>query len=161
MTNVAEKSGARLDQPVLFGVLFVALIALPRSALATPPITVGDGTAASCTEAALRDGLTAAGSRGGDTIRFRCGGGHVTITLSATLTPPDKTTIDGGGLITLDGARAVRVVFVGRDATVVLKRLSISNGTSDLSGAGVYNEGTLTVHNCTFSGNRAIRTGGS
>ena len=133
--------------------LMVALLGLPRPALAAPPITVGDGTAASCTQAALRDALTAAGSRGGGTVRFRCGRNRVTIALTATLTPSDNTTIDGGGLITLDGALAVRVVFVGRDTSVVLNNLGISNGTSagspELSGGGVYNAGALTVTNST------------
>ena len=141
----------------------VALLALPRPALAAPPITVGDGTAASCTQAALRDALTAAGSRGGGTVRFRCGRNRVTITLTATLTPSDNTTIDGGGLITLDGALAVRVVFVGRDTSVVLNNLGISNGTSagspELSGGGAYNAGALTVMNSTFSGNGGVPLG--
>ena len=148
-------------------ILLVVLSALPQSAVAAP-ITVGDGTAASCTELALRDALTAAGAADGGTIRFGCGVDPVTITLSATLTVPNNTTIDGRGLITLDGAHTVRVMFVDRSSTVVLKNLSISNGTSagspDISGAGVYNEGALTVYSCTFSGNRAshysVRHGG-
>ena len=139
-------------------ILLVVLSALPQSAVAAP-ITVGDGTAASCTEVALQDALTAAGTAGGGTIRFECGDHPVSVTLTTTLTVPNDTRIDGRGVITLDGTHTVRVVFVDRDTSVVLKDLSISNGTPamgpELSGGGVYNKGTLTVYNSTFSGNHA------
>src|SRR5689334_15316376 len=77
--------------------LLLALLALPTPALAAKPIIVGDGTAASCTETALGDALVIAGTVGGGTIKFNCGGSPVTIELTATLVIPDNTTVDGGG----------------------------------------------------------------
>ena len=76
--------------------------------------TVGDGTPDGCTETALRDALSLASANGGGTIRFSCGEDPVTIVLTeiqevrasdeggaVMLDLPDKTTIDGGGMITL------------------------------------------------------------
>jgi hypothetical protein len=69
-------------------VLFVVLVllALPQPALAAPPIAVGNGTPASCTEMALKDALIVAETVGGATIRFKCGPDPVTIALSQVTT---------------------------------------------------------------------------
>ena len=73
----------RPDLPLsLVGLLLVAALALPVPAMAA--IVVGDGTAASCTELALRNALLVAGNEGGATIRFQCGKAPVTIALIAT-----------------------------------------------------------------------------
>src|SRR5437870_2133120 len=69
--------------------LLVALLALPRPALAEKPITVGDGTPASCTEMALKNALIIAEAQGGATINFECGEGPVTITVTEGLIIPD------------------------------------------------------------------------
>ncbi len=76
-------------------------------------VVVGDGTAASCTSAALADAV-----RGGGDVSFNCGGNALTISLSETLKtcnthncahpwkggqPVSHMTLDGGGLITLSG----------------------------------------------------------
>jgi hypothetical protein len=152
--------------------LMLVLFALPQPAAADKPIIVGDGTAASCTETPLQSALLVAAATGGGTIKFNCGGGPVTITLTATLIPPDHTTIDGDGLITLDGGArdsvppstfptpGVTVVSVDSTATVILKTLVISGGfgAENLSPflsfvGGIHNEGTLTVKHITFSDN--------
>src|SRR5262245_47606703 len=96
----------------------VRLLALPRPALAHR-FDVGDGTPASCTEMALRHALSVAAAPGDLTIRFNCGHLPVSIILSefaevpnigrVHLIPPDNTTIDGGGLITLVGGGAATV----------------------------------------------------
>jgi hypothetical protein len=152
--------------------LMLVLFALPQPVAADKPIIVGDGTAASCTETPLQSALLVAAATGGGTIKFNCGGGPVTITLTATLIPSDHTTIDGDGLITLDGGArdsvppstfptpGVTVVSVDSTATVVLKNLVISGGfgAENLSPflsfvGGIHNEGTLTVKHITFSDN--------
>ncbi len=88
----------------------------PPPATCAPPITrvdvshpttvVGTGTAASCTSAALTSAIGAGG-----VITFACGGA-ATITVAAEIAvPTDKDTIiDGGGLITLDGGNASRIL---------------------------------------------------
>src|SRR5438132_7581232 len=99
----------------LTAVLFIVsvLLALPQPALAAPPIFVGNGTPASCTESALKDALVIVETLGGGTVRFACGGGPVIIALTQPTTPaglaepvllvlPHNTLIDGGGLVTLD-----------------------------------------------------------
>src|SRR5882672_9158918 len=109
----------------LVAVLLAVLSGLPQTASAAAPITVGDGTAASCTEAALRDALIVAGAEGGGRIHFNCGADPVTITVTATLTVPNNTRINGIGLITLDGQGTTNVLRVDRDTTVALNRLTI------------------------------------
>jgi hypothetical protein len=151
--------------------LLLARVTLPQPALAAPPIVVGEGTPASCTEMALKNALIFAETVGGATIRFRCGGEALTIALSEPTTThpfgwpvmlgiPNNTTVDGGGLIGLDGTHTGTVAFVDRDTTVVLKHLSIINGRGGHGGGGIINFGTLTVDHSTLSGNLGDIHGG-
>ena len=133
-------------------VVFV-LFALSQPALAAPPIFVGNGTAASCTETALGDALVIAATVGGGAIRFKCGREPITIELTATLIPPDDTMINGNGLITLTSIDVLPLVFVSSDTTVVLNDLSLvvpELPSSDPAVYGVLNQGTLTVKKSTF-----------
>ena len=172
------------------------ILAQPRPALADRPIIVGNGTAASCTETALKSALFIAETIGGATIRFKCGPAPVTIALSQVvevvpgrlvlLVIPDNTTIDGGGLVTLDGTDTATVVFVDRGTTATLRRRAIVNGrdpffepggidnfgtltlkmstvSANVSGflaGGISNEGTLTIHDSTISSNAGGQWGG-
>ncbi len=151
----------------------LALIFLAVLVLLAPPqpaqaktIKVGDGTAASCTEAALRNALIFAGGEKSSVIQFKCGAAPVTITVTATLTVPDNTKIDGNGLITLDGQFSIlaSILRVERDTTVALADLTISRGGSTVrccgSGGGLLNEGTVTIHRCSFSNNVTGSGGG-
>jgi hypothetical protein len=76
---------------------------------AHPSHVIGDGTPASCTSAAV----VRAVAKGG-IIRFDCGSKPVTIVMTATAVV-NKTThlvvLDGGGLVTLSGAHARRILF--------------------------------------------------
>ena len=54
---------------------------------------------------------------GGGTITFHCGGGPVTIAVTATLVIPGNTTIDGGGPITLLGENVVVALNARRTTT--------------------------------------------
>ncbi|MDB4943713.1 MAG: hypothetical protein JWP97_3247 [Labilithrix sp.] len=76
----------------------------------TPTNVIGDGTAASCTGAAV----VAAVAKGG-VITFACGPDPLTIAMTETArivndTGP-KIVIDGGGKVTLDGRNAVRILY--------------------------------------------------
>jgi hypothetical protein len=145
--------------------VLIALALLPVPALSDAPIIVGRGTAASCTQVTLQDALEVAGARGGGTIRFRCGRDPVTIALTATLAVPTNTAIDGGGMITLDGGSRVTIVFVNRNATVLLKNLGLSHGNSSavelsfFTGGALFNEGNLTIHDSTLSENTGVAGG--
>ncbi len=142
------------------------LLALPQPAHAKA-ITVGDGTAASCTEAALRNALTFAEGEWRSDIRFNCGAEHLTITVTATLEIPDNTTIDGDGLITLDGQFVgVTILHVGPDSTASLQNLTIERGgCADFQGCtvlggGIFNEGNLAIDGCTVTGNFTFGSSG-
>src|SRR5262245_58812083 len=107
-------------------------LALPHAAGAADPLTVGDGRPSSCTEMAIEHALLMAEARGGGTVRFKCGRAPVTIVLNQTvdldgvpalLVVPGNTTIDGGGLITLDGTHTGTVILVRQGSTAALKGL--------------------------------------
>jgi hypothetical protein len=97
---------------VIVSVVTIGVVNL-ASAAAGPRIQVGDGTASSCTEATLRSALATAEARGGGIVSFKCGSAPVVIVIAgdsmgAGLTVPDKTVIDGGGLVTFTGLTAMR-----------------------------------------------------
>jgi CSLREA domain-containing protein len=103
---------------------------------------------------------------GADTINFSVSG---TITISSTLpaianSSPGSLTIDGSGeTITVSGgdggdpqfSTTYQVLLVNVGATLNLNDLTIANGgiSPGIDGGGIYNSGTLTVTNSTFSGN--------
>ncbi len=127
--------------------------------------TAGDGL---CT---LREAIESANNAGNgdcgadstadDTITFSVSG---TITLSSTLpaivSGQGALTVDGGGNITISGNNSVQVFYVNAGAALTLQNLTVANGRTTTDGGGVYNAGTLTVSNSTFSGNRAHYGGG-
>lgn len=129
-----------------------------------PAGVVGSGTPESCSEAALH----AAVQRGGS-IRFSCGTEPVAIDLTRELLIDKDTLIDGEKLITLTGSQRTRVVrFQGagpRPATLVLRKLSISDAFSDgvdgampvgSSGGAIRQEGgRLFVEDTILLGNRS------
>jgi predicted outer membrane repeat protein len=148
------------------------LLALPQTARGKT-IKVGNGMAASCTESALRSALTFAEGEKNSTIQFKCGPDPATIVITATLTVPDNTTMNGDGLITLDGQFQLTevgfgsILRVATGSTVVLKNLNVVRGGGCFpvitcgSGGGIFNEGNLTIQSCTFSGNVAFLYGGA
>jgi hypothetical protein len=134
---------------------------------------VGDGTAASCTNAAI-----AAAIADGGTVTFNCGG-PVTIPISQTLEFQDyDVVLDGGNQVTLQGTPGVRVVHFrtwGYDAsqTVTLRNLTITGASrtgdrKEANGAAVWVENrsanwntdvpTLVVDNVTFTNNVSVQT---
>jgi hypothetical protein len=148
-----------------------ALTLRPGTAAAADEV-VGNGTPASCTSAALGAALA-----GGGSISFRCGSAPHTIVVSAPfdITAPE-TTIDGGGLITLQGQSSQIIVHrtfgtIGSSA-LTLKNLTMTGGRA--SGANEAANGgaiesffqaanpafkpTLTVEQVIFRGNESTVT---
>jgi hypothetical protein len=77
--------------------------------VSAPDHVIGTGTAASCTSAAVLSAVTAGGI-----ITFNCGPNPVTITLTQTAKVRNSTpklVIDGGGLVTLSGGNANRILY--------------------------------------------------
>ena len=146
-------------------VVFLAvpvLLVPPLFTSAAAPIIVGNGTAASCTEPTLESALDVARASGGGTIRFRCGQNPVIIPLTATLSVPNNTAIDGGGMITLDGGFGVTIASVEQGAAVLLKNLRFTRGqaSDEPEDAGaVLNKGSLTIENSTFLDNAGGNAG--
>jgi len=78
-----------------------------------PNRVVGDGTAASCTSAAVVAAVAAGG-----VIDFSCGPNPIVITMAATAKVGNAVTrvvLDGGGKVTLSGGG--RLFFVSNDRT--------------------------------------------
>ena len=135
--------------------------------VSSPTATVGDGTAASCTESALQAAVT-----GGGTIVFACGSAPITIPITQTIMVGKETVIDGGGLVTLDGGGSARILYLASSYTsttprLAVQRLSFVHGmgppTGDdtaRGGGAIYrNGGSLTVIDCQFDDNHAGATG--
>jgi CSLREA domain-containing protein len=90
-----------------------------------------------------------------------------------TITSPTDLTITGPSTssagITIDGNAAVRAMKVDSGATLTLQYLTLQNGkvvgdpvtTGVGGGAGIFNEGALTISNSTLSGNSADSPGGA
>ena len=100
-------------------------------------------------------GLAAALTSGG-LVTFACSGTLIVPQISITAS---TNVVGTGQSVTLSGNLANGVFNVSAGVTLALTNLTIANGTS-ASGAGVNNAGTLTVTNCTFSGNLANSQGG-
>ena len=75
----------------------------------------------------------------------------------------DDLNITGNGTVVIDAQNNNRVLYVGTDASVILKNLILINGyTSDGSGALLGNSNELTLINCTLANSSAgINNGGA
>ena len=126
--------------------------------------TVGDGTTASCTEAALHAAVAAVNDAGGGTVLFDCGG-EVTIALTQSVFVTKAMILDGGGTVTLSGGGAVRVIELQLGHGLidfVLQRITIRDGfvpagAANESGAGLLHPwfGTFTGIDLVFENNHS------
>ena len=132
----------------------------------TPDHVIGDGTPASCTEAALRAAVTAGG-----TIAFACGDAPATIVVTSQLAITTDTVIDGNGLVTISGGGTTRIIamdtgnFEATSPHLVVQRITLRDGHAEgplLDGGGgaiFYRGGRVTVVDATFLDNRAAELG--
>ncbi len=86
-----------------------------------------------------------------------------TITLGATLVlsetaGPEVIDGPGAGLVTVSGNNTSEVFNIAGDTVVSMSGLSIIDGNG-IFGGGLFNEGTLTITNTTFTGNSALYGG--
>ena len=110
----------------------------------------------------LRQAL--ADANDGDTINFDAAvTGTITLT-SGELLVNDSITINGPGanILAVNGNAASRVFHISSGKTVIISGLTITNGGVVPNGGGILNDhATLTVNNCTVSGNTIFSgTGG-
>jgi predicted outer membrane repeat protein len=141
-----------------FGVSFTLVLASLEPAFAAG--TVGTGTAASCTEAALNTALT-----GGGNIYFNCGTTPVTINVTSEKIITANTFIDGATngvpVVTLSGGNSKRIFNVTGQVQLSVKNLTLANGLTADQGAAINNPngGTLTIANTTFNNNSSTKPG--
>ncbi len=146
-----------------------------------PDRTVGDGTAASCTSAAVVEAVAAGG-----VITFSCGPAPVTIRMQRTAQVDNRSArvvLDGGGLVTLSGGGERRILYQNTcDAEIgfttphcqdqeephlVLQDIALADGDASGSGGGgtegggavFVRGGQLTVAGVRFTGNRCDPVG--
>lgn len=132
---------------------FVSVLLVVWIVLAVPLGTahaggvVGDGTPASCTEAAL---TTALG--GGGMVTFNCGGPKTILVLSEKVIT-QNTSIDGGGVITITGGLATRLFSTvsGAGTALDIRNITLDSAFSNnASGAAIRAFGPLTLTNVTI-----------
>jgi predicted outer membrane repeat protein len=102
----------------------------------------------------------------GGKISFDCGGERLTIDIAETLVVKDGTHIDGGGLVTLYGGGAARILRTENNSAVILEGLTFENGRATKQGGDDEADGSggairrgwrsdLYVKDCTFRNNVA------
>ena len=99
---------------------------------------------------------------GNDTISFDNALGTATVTLTSAfpfITDTDGLAIDGGSDIRVSGDSLYQVLYVPASASLTLQNLTIINGKNS-TGGGIYNGGSLTITNTTFTNNMATLHGG-
>jgi hypothetical protein len=146
-----------------------------------PTRTIGTGTPASCTSAAVVKAVAAGG-----VITFNCGPAPVTIKMAATAKVRNangpKIVLDGGGTVTLSGQGQRRILYMNTcdqaqgfttshcqnqdhpQLTVQNLTFADGNSTGDTTeggggGAVLVRGGHLSVINTRFTGNRCDPTG--
>ena len=104
----------------------------------------------------LRQALAIAND--GDTIDAMGISGVITL-ITGELLVDKSVTINGAGagVLAVDGNAASRVFFINSGETVTISALTIRNGHAGIAGGGIDNENdaTVTISNCTVSGNSA------
>ncbi len=122
------------------------------------------------TRCELADAITAANSdaasgdcpagNGADTIAF-----HANVILRAELPEINSDmTINGGGYSlsrASDLTNYIRLLKINSGATVVINNLSLKNGNVAYNGGAIYNAGSLTITDSSFTGNESSFYGGA
>jgi hypothetical protein len=122
-------------------------------------VTIGQGQAAACTEAALISALSTA-----QEILFDCGALPITITLSSVQSIASNVRIDGGNKVALDAGGTAPHFQVQSGAHLTLNQITLGNGlnTSDCGGSiEVSANAQLTLNETRFLSNRSRLQGGA
>ena len=143
-------------------------LGLARVGTAQAAGTVGSGTPATCTGAALDSAMTA----GSGLITFACGPNPVVITITHNggFNVPNGFfyTIDGGNLVTLTGAGANRLFDVRVGGALTLLNIILTDGYQDGiygnlpdAGGAILDEGvSLTLEHVTIRNSQSTKYGG-
>ena len=114
-----------------------------------------------CSEEGIRDAI----EEGGGPHQFDCDGPTIVVT-EAQIVIDNDVILDGGGDLTIDARKEHRVVWVNPGTAAELRNLTVTGGrvTQDVAGengAGIYNEGLLTLTETHVWRNEAAATGAS
>jgi predicted outer membrane repeat protein len=139
--------------------LVLALAPLPQARAADQEVTNTNDSGTG----SLRQAITDVSP--GGTITFNLSSYPDTIYLSSQLLIDKNLTITGPGAdqLTISGNKASRVFYLNFDKSLTLEGLTVADGSAPAGtdGGAIYNDaGTVTVKECTFSGNSA-RGGGA
>lgn len=179
---MSQRFGRSLRSTLLLAAALAWAQTCPLPALPDPAgafeVVVGNGAAASCTQAALQTALDTPADRGTVRITFDCGDAPHTIALSGqlglnrggaanTLTIIDAPTDAAGApLITLNGRGNTRILRAGQRSDLFVSNLRFVDGATsgsnlEASGAALYGglRATTYVRNSVFENNRALGTG--
>src|SRR5437899_7629306 len=152
--NVGLKSSIR---PAAIVAMVLCWVIVPAGASIIPVTNTNDSGPGS-----LRQALAIAND--GDTIDATGVSGAITLT-SGTLLVNKSMTINGAGadILAVDGNAAGRVFFITSGETVAISGFTVRNGHAGNAGGGIDNENnaTLSITNCTISGNVAGLGGGT
>ena len=108
---------------VALAMMVLAISLFSGAHVAAASGVVGTGLPSTCTEGAFDSALV-----GGGSVSFNCGGGSVTIGMTTTKTITIDTTIDGGGLITIDASSLASDTFdVAAGVTLTVQGLAVVN----------------------------------
>lgn len=132
----------------------MATICLASAAADRAQATDGVVGPGNCNEAGFVSVLNAVQGSSGGTVTFNCGVAPVTIAISSYKQISTTVTIDGAGLITLDGASSSAFFQVFVAGKLTLRRMTLANGRFSTV-APLNNLGTLVIDNSTLRGNRS------
>jgi hypothetical protein len=109
---------------------------------------VGTGTPESCTEATFAEAVALGGE-----ITFNCGTEPLVIAFTTEKLITLDTTIDGGGLVTLDGSGVTRLL--NSSATLTVRNITFTNGFASTGGGAITSgyRADLTIENVRFLNN--------
>lgn len=121
-------------------------------------VTVGSGSAGSCTDAALGSALATAKQ-----ILFNCGTLPVTVTLTTAHSIVSNVTIDGGNKVTLDAQGTTNHFNVNNFWHLTLQNIALINGNNASACGGaihVYPNAFITLNGVRLIGNHSASDGG-
>ncbi len=159
VTMVANQVFDKGGNAIAAGPIGSFKVHLPHTIVVTNTLGTGPGS--------LREAIVQANSNGGsDTILFAADVSGTIKSATGEMIITDTLTIVGPGalVITLDANKTARIFKV--EANLTLSGLTLANGLSTGSkafiaeGGAIHTSNSLTVQNCTFTGNRGDNAAG-
>ncbi|MBC8170865.1 MAG: hypothetical protein H7X77_04315, partial [Anaerolineae bacterium] len=156
------QSSFRFAALLLMSISLLSMVGVAQAAIFEPGCSNGVGDTA-----ALQVAISTANTNGAaDTIQLVQGCTYtLTNSLNVNIADGFPLTIEGNDA-TISGNNSVRVLKILAGSTVIVNRTTLNKGftdepgNSDGEGAGIANEGTLTLTNSKVSGNLATSGGG-